>query len=188
MLTVAWFLLPQPSPLLSAAGRSRTLSRRPRRRSGKSARTSTKETADGRPVHGSCASRRSDGKEAEAEDLRRSALADVTEDEGTIDWYAAGFGERDFAGFEHVRKRGRPPRPPGGQSRPGAAIAELGDSAQRLGQDDRDAPRRWRSRKRPWRRSSRCGYASASFFAGQAHGSGSRPSRSVYFVTALAAR
>ena len=33
-----------------------------------------------------------EGKEIEVEDFLRSALDDVTEEEGTIDWYAVKFG------------------------------------------------------------------------------------------------
>ena len=41
-----------------------------------------------------------EGKEDEVEDFRRSALDDVMEEEGTIDWYAVKFGPRDFAIFD----------------------------------------------------------------------------------------
>jgi quinol monooxygenase YgiN len=41
-----------------------------------------------------------EGKEDEVEDFLRSALDDVMEEEGTIDWYAVKFGARDFAIFD----------------------------------------------------------------------------------------
>ena len=41
-----------------------------------------------------------EGKEDEVEDFLRSALDDVMEEEGTIDWYAVKFGPRDFAIFD----------------------------------------------------------------------------------------
>ena len=41
-----------------------------------------------------------EGKENEVEDFLRSALDDVMEEEGTIDWYAIKFGPRDFAIFD----------------------------------------------------------------------------------------
>lgn len=41
-----------------------------------------------------------EGKEDEVEDFLRSALEDVLEEEGTIDWYAVKFGPRDFAIFD----------------------------------------------------------------------------------------
>ena len=41
-----------------------------------------------------------EGKEDEVEDFLRSALADVNEEEGTINWYAVKFGSRDFAIFD----------------------------------------------------------------------------------------
>jgi len=41
-----------------------------------------------------------EGKEDEVEAFLRSALDDVLEEEGTIDWYAVRFGERDFAIFD----------------------------------------------------------------------------------------
>jgi len=41
-----------------------------------------------------------EGKEDEVEEFLRNALADVTEEEGTIDWYAVRFGSRDFAIFD----------------------------------------------------------------------------------------
>ena len=41
-----------------------------------------------------------EGKESEVEDFLRKALADVNEEEGTINWYAVKFGTRDFAIFD----------------------------------------------------------------------------------------
>lgn len=41
-----------------------------------------------------------EGKEDQVEDFLRSALDDVMEEEGTIDWYAVKFGTRDFAIFD----------------------------------------------------------------------------------------
>ena len=41
-----------------------------------------------------------EGKEDEVEDFLRSALDDVMEEEGTVDWYAVKFGPRDFAIFD----------------------------------------------------------------------------------------
>ena len=41
-----------------------------------------------------------EGKEDEVEDFLRSALEDVMEEEGTIDWYAVKFGAREFAIFD----------------------------------------------------------------------------------------
>ena len=41
-----------------------------------------------------------EGKEDEVEDFLRSALDDVMEEDGTIDWYAVKFGTRDFAIFD----------------------------------------------------------------------------------------
>lgn len=41
-----------------------------------------------------------EGKEDEVENFLRSALDDVMEEEGTIDWYAVRFGPRDFAIFD----------------------------------------------------------------------------------------
>ena len=41
-----------------------------------------------------------EGKEDEVEDFLRKALADVMEEEGTINWYAVKFGPRDFAIFD----------------------------------------------------------------------------------------
>jgi len=41
-----------------------------------------------------------EGKEDEVEDFLKSALADVMEEDGTIDWYAVKFGSRDFAIFD----------------------------------------------------------------------------------------
>lgn len=41
-----------------------------------------------------------EGKEDEVEGFLRKALADVMEEEGTIDWYAVKFGARDFAIFD----------------------------------------------------------------------------------------
>lgn len=41
-----------------------------------------------------------EGKEDEVEDFLRKALADVMEEEGTINWYAVKFGARDFAIFD----------------------------------------------------------------------------------------
>jgi quinol monooxygenase YgiN len=41
-----------------------------------------------------------EGKEDEVEDFLRSALDDVMQEEGTIDWYAVKFGPRDFAIFD----------------------------------------------------------------------------------------
>ena len=41
-----------------------------------------------------------EGKEDEVEDFLRSALDDVMEEEGTVDWYAVKFGTRDFAIFD----------------------------------------------------------------------------------------
>ena len=41
-----------------------------------------------------------EGKEDEVEDFLRKALADVMEEEGTIDWYAVKFGSGDFAIFD----------------------------------------------------------------------------------------
>ena len=41
-----------------------------------------------------------EGKEDEVEDFLRSALDDVLEEEGTIDWYAVKFGPGDFAIFD----------------------------------------------------------------------------------------
>jgi len=41
-----------------------------------------------------------EGKENEVEDFLRSALDDVMEEEGTIDWYAVKFGGSDFAIFD----------------------------------------------------------------------------------------
>ena len=41
-----------------------------------------------------------EGKGDEVEDFLRSALDDVMEEDGTIDWYAVKFGARDFASFD----------------------------------------------------------------------------------------
>jgi quinol monooxygenase YgiN len=41
-----------------------------------------------------------EGKEDEVEEFLRSALDDVLEEEGTIDWYAVKFETRDFAIFD----------------------------------------------------------------------------------------
>jgi quinol monooxygenase YgiN len=41
-----------------------------------------------------------EGKEDEVEDFLRSALDDVMQEEGTIDWYAVKFGAREFAIFD----------------------------------------------------------------------------------------
>ena len=41
-----------------------------------------------------------EGKEDEVEAFLRSALDDVLEEEGTIDWFAVKFGKRDFAIFD----------------------------------------------------------------------------------------
>jgi quinol monooxygenase YgiN len=41
-----------------------------------------------------------EGKEDEVEDFLRKALADVMEEDGTINWYAVKFGSRDFAIFD----------------------------------------------------------------------------------------
>ena len=41
-----------------------------------------------------------EGKEDEVEDFLRSALDDVMEEEGTVDWYAVKFGTGDFAIFD----------------------------------------------------------------------------------------
>ena len=41
-----------------------------------------------------------EGKEDEVEDFLRKALADVNEEEGTINWYAVKFGSGDFAIFD----------------------------------------------------------------------------------------
>jgi len=41
-----------------------------------------------------------EGKEDEVESFLRSALADVMEEDGTIDWFAVKFGARDFAIFD----------------------------------------------------------------------------------------
>ena len=41
-----------------------------------------------------------EGKEEEVEDFLRSALDDVMDEEGTIDWYAVKFGAGDFAIFD----------------------------------------------------------------------------------------
>ena len=75
-----------------------------------------------------------EGKEDEVEDFLRSALEDVMEEEGTIDWYAVKFGTRDFAIFDtfgsekdrlaHLAGKGGP-----GTDRPHA------DAAQRPAQD-----------------------------------------------------
>jgi len=41
-----------------------------------------------------------EGKEDEVEDFLRSALDDVRAEDGTLDWYAVKFGQRDFAIFD----------------------------------------------------------------------------------------
>lgn len=41
-----------------------------------------------------------EGKEDEVESFLKSALADVMEEEGTIDWFAVKFGSGDFAIFD----------------------------------------------------------------------------------------
>jgi quinol monooxygenase YgiN len=41
-----------------------------------------------------------EGKEDEVEEFLRKALADVMEEEGTINWYAVKFGSGDFAIFD----------------------------------------------------------------------------------------
>ena len=41
-----------------------------------------------------------EGKEDEVENFLRSALDDVMEEEGTVDWYAVKFGTGDFAIFD----------------------------------------------------------------------------------------
>lgn len=41
-----------------------------------------------------------EGKEDEVEQFLRKALADVMEEEGTINWYAVRFGTREFAIFD----------------------------------------------------------------------------------------
>ena len=41
-----------------------------------------------------------EGQEDQVEDFLRSALEDVMEEEGTVDWYAVKLGTREFAIFD----------------------------------------------------------------------------------------